>query len=100
MPFEWDDEKDKANRANRKRHGLSFEEVVELFTSGVDFLDIYDENHSEAEDRFIAIGSIHSGVVVVVYTERQDDVVRIVSARSATKKEIQLFHKHLEGKRD
>jgi uncharacterized protein len=97
MPFEWDDEKDKANR---ERHGLSFGEVVELFTSGVDFLDIYDENHSDEEDRFVAIGPIHSGVVIVVYTERQDDVVRIISARSATKKEIELFHQHLEGKRD
>ena len=97
MPFEWDDAKDEANR---ERHGLSFEDVVELFTSGVDFLDIYDDSHSGEEDRFIAIGPIHAGVVVVVYTERQDDVVRIISARSATKKEIQLFHKHLEGKRD
>jgi len=97
MPFEWDDAKDEANR---ERHGLSFEDVVELFTSGVDFLDIYDDSHSDEEDRFIAIGPIHAGVVVVVYTERQDDVVRIISARSATKKEIQLFHKHLEGKRD
>ena len=97
MPFEWDDAKDEANR---ERHGLSFEDVVELFTSGVDFLDIYDESHSDEEDRFIAIGPLHSGVVVVVYTERQDDVVRIVSARSATKKEIQLFHQHLEGKGD
>lgn len=97
MPFEWDDAKDKANR---ERHGLSFEDVVELFTSGVDFLDIYDDSHSDEEDRFIAIGPIHTGVVVVVYTERQDDVVRIISARTATKKEIQLFHQHLEGKRD
>jgi uncharacterized DUF497 family protein len=98
MPFEWDDAK---NKTNRERHGLSFEQVVELFTSGVDFLDIYDENHSDEEDRFVAIGPIHSGVVVVVYTERQDDVIRIINARSATKKEIQLFlHQHLEGKRD
>lgn len=63
MPFEWDDAKDKANR---ERHGLSLEEVVELFTSGVDFLDLYDESHSDQEDRFIAIGPIRSGVVLVV----------------------------------
>ena len=87
MPFEWDDAKDEANR---ERHGLSFEDVVELFTSGVDFLDIYDDSHSDEEDRFIAIGPIHSGVVVVVYTERQDGVVRIISARSATKENSAL----------
>jgi len=97
MPFEWDAAKDKANR---ERHGISFEEVTELFTSGADFLEIFDEDHSDEEDRFIAIGAIRSGVVVVVYTERPDDVVRIISARNATKKEIQLFHQYLGGKRE
>jgi len=97
MPFEWDPARDKADR---ERHGISFEEVTELFTSDPDFLEIFDEGHSDEEDRFIAIGAIRSGVVVVVYTERLDDVVRIISARNATKKEIQLFHQYLGGQRE
>ncbi len=44
MRFEWDPEKDKTNRA---KHGLSFEEASELFEPGVDYLEIYDEEHSD-----------------------------------------------------
>ncbi|MGH9748951.1 MAG: BrnT family toxin [Candidatus Polarisedimenticolia bacterium] len=95
MRFEWDPAKDKTNRA---KHGLSFDEAAELFKAGVDYLEIYDEEHSDEEDRFIAVGPIKRGVIVVAYTERDDDVLRILSARRATKKECQRFEK-LEGGR-
>lgn len=97
MPFEWDPDKDEVNR---EKHGFSFDDVTELFTSGNDFLEIYDEGHSDEEDRYIAIGSIRAGLVVVVYTERADDVIRIVSARKATKKETELFQKYVGGIND
>ena len=86
--FEWDPEKDWANRT---KHGLSFQDASELFLSGVDFLEIYDERHSIDEDRFIAVGPILSGVIVVVYTEPKEDVIRILSARKATRKERGRF---------
>jgi uncharacterized DUF497 family protein len=88
MRFEWDPEKDKTNRA---KHGVSFEEATELFKSGVDYLEIYDEEHSDEEDRFIAIGPIKRGVIVVAYTERDEDVMRILSARMATKAERKRY---------
>jgi len=88
IKFEWDPEKDQVNRA---KHGLCFREASELFSSGVDFLEIYDELHSADEDRFIAVGPIRSGVIVVVFTERTEDVVRILSARKASKKERYQF---------
>jgi len=88
MRFEWDPAKDKSNRT---KHGLSFEEANELFKAGVDYLEIYDEEHSDEEDRFIAVGPIKRGVVVVAYTERDEDVLRILSARMATTKERQRF---------
>lgn len=88
--FEWDRGK---NEANQKKHGLSFEEAKELFASD-DYLEIYDEEHSVDEDRFIAIGAIRVGDVVVVFTEREEDIVRILSARRATKKEARLFHQY------
>ena len=94
MRFEWDPKKD---RANWEKHGLSFDEVTELFASGSDFLEIYDEEHSDEEDRFIAIGPIRGGVVAVVYTEPQDDLLRIVSARKATKREAVLFRRYYGG---
>ena len=91
MQFEWDPTKDKANR---EKHGLSFHEARDLFTSGNDFLEIYDEEHSDEEDRFIAIGPVRTGVIAVIYTESRDEVIRIVSARKATKKEVMLFRQH------
>ena len=95
MRFEWDPAKDDINRA---KHGLSFEETTELFKGGVDYLEIYDEEHSDEEDRFIAVGPIRRGVIVVAYTERDDDVLRILSARMATKRERQRFEKY-EGEK-
>lgn len=53
--FEWDD--DKATQ-NQGKHAISFDEVRELFTSGVEYLEIYDQTHSLDEDRFICIGPI------------------------------------------
>ena len=65
MRFEWDPAKDKDNQA---KHGLSFEEAAELFKASADYLEIYDEEHSDEEDRFIAMGPIRRGVIVVAYT--------------------------------
>ena len=92
--FDWDPNKD---QANQQKHGLSFDEATELFADSNDYLEIYDEEHSDEEDRFIAIGPIRAGIVVVVYTQRQDDVIRIVSARRATSQEVRFLRKHLGG---
>ncbi len=50
MEVTWDPAK---NVANRKKHGVSFEEAAELLTSGVEYLEIFDDAHSVDEDRFI-----------------------------------------------
>ena len=84
--------------ANRKKHGVSFEEARELFFSGVDYLEIFDEAHSDDEDRFIAIGPVRRGLVLVVWTEREEDQIRIISARWATHQEQSLFRAHLRRK--
>jgi len=100
MRCEWDPAKDAANRA---KHGLSFEEASELFKTDTDYLEIYDEEHSDEEDRFIAIGPIRRGVIVVAYTERDDNVVRIVSARMATSRErqrLEEFERERHERRD
>jgi len=88
MRFVWDPKKDEINRA---KHGLSFEESTGLFNSGIDYLEIYDEAHSENEDRFIAIGPIKRGVIVVAYTEPEDAVLRLLSARMATRNERRRY---------
>ena len=77
MDFEWDVEKE---RVNRKRHGVSFDDAKELFRTSVNYLEIYDIKHSEDEDRFIVIGPVRRGLIVVVYTERFEETTRIISA--------------------
>ena len=62
MEFEWDPAK---ADTNSRRHSISFEEVTELFTSGVDYLEIFDDEHSQDEDRFIAIGPIPAGLLCI-----------------------------------
>jgi uncharacterized protein len=84
------------DEANQRKHGLSFEEASALFTSGENYLEIFDEEHSLEEDRFIAIGPIRRGVVLVVWTERDEDTVRIISARWATKREKDLYLAYVE----
>ena len=91
MEFEWDPTKD---RSNQRKHGLSFAEERRLFESGVDYLEIFDADHSEWEDRFIAIGPIDRGIVVVVYTEPDEGRVRIIGARLATRRELELYRSH------
>ncbi|MCZ7687639.1 MAG: BrnT family toxin [Sandaracinaceae bacterium] len=93
MRFEWDAEK--ASR-NERVHGVSFEEAKELFTTEADVLEIYDVEHSLAEDRFKSIGPISRGLVLVVWTERLDDVIRIISARWATAGEARAYRSFVE----
>lgn len=62
-----------------------------MFTSGRDYLEIFDEAHSDYEDRFIAVGPFKRGMVLVVHTVQDDDAIRIISARWATKSEHALF---------
>jgi len=94
MRITWSPEK---NDANVRKHDVSFEEAGELFTSGVDYLEVFDDEHSDFEDRFIAIGPIRRGVVLVVWTERDEDALRIISARWALPREQELYFKHFGG---
>ena len=93
MRVTWDEAK---NRANQKKHGLSFQEARALLVPGVDCLEIFDAEHSHDEDRFISIGPITRGIILVVWTERDEKTVRIISARFATKREVALYHTHME----
>lgn len=96
MRIEWDPVK---SAANVRKHGLSFEMAAELLTSGIDYLEIYDEKHSDDEDRFIAVGPVARGVIVVAYTERDDDLVRIISARMATQNERGHYEEYEKARR-
>ncbi len=87
MIFEWDSDKAKINL---QRHGISFEEA-QLAFEDENLIDALDETHSEDELRFNLIGLTAKGLPFVVYTERGDDVIRIISARKATKFEEEIY---------
>jgi uncharacterized DUF497 family protein len=83
--FEWDEKK---NRANRRKHGVWFEEAQTVFDDPGARVFI-DPDHSEEEDRFIIVGASGSGrILVVVHCYRENDsIIRLISARKATRKE-------------
>lgn len=92
MRFEWDPVK---AASNLQKHGVSFEEATELFTSGASYLE--EEDIRFEEPRFRAIGPIQSGVVVVVFVDVHDEnMIRIVSARHATRREVRLYQEAME----
>jgi uncharacterized DUF497 family protein len=88
--FEWDEGK---NRSNKKKHGINFETDQLIFDDPhcISFVD----RVSDGEDRWHAIGSIENIIViVVVHTYREevsDEVIRIISARRATRYERKLY---------
>jgi hypothetical protein len=85
--FEWDPQK---NRSNIEKHGVSFEEASTVFQDTLS-LTIDDPLHSIDEERLILIGmSQKNRILVVVHTERGDNV-RIISARKTTKKEREYY---------
>ena len=90
MTFEWDDNKE---QINIKKHGMDFETASHVFDDD-NRLEIYDDLHSEYEDRYITIGMIDeiTCIAMVVYTERGTDVIRIISARKATPKERRKYY--------
>jgi len=88
LTFEWDPKKVAINAA---KHGVGFPEAATVF-SDQDSITINDPMHSEKEIRKITIGrSFARKVLVVVHTERGDNI-RIISARSASRRERSQYH--------
>jgi len=84
--FEWDEKK---NALNLKKHGVSFETASMVFNDPKR-LDIYDEGHSEYEDRWNTIGLFSFEIFSVIYTMR-NGIIRIISARKAKKIEEEAY---------
>lgn len=89
MRFEWDEAK---NAVNRKKHGVAFEEARTVFYDE-SALVIDDPEHSAEEERFIILGmSSRANLLVVCHCCRDSEtVIRIISARKATKTESRYY---------
>lgn len=92
MRFEWDENK---NEINKKKHKISFEEAQTVFYD-IEALVISDPDHSDDEERFIILGeSFQANLLVVCHCYRvSDTVIRIISARKATKSETKQYIEH------
>ncbi len=92
MTFEWDGAK---STANARAHGVSFDEASSVFADEQALL-IGDPDHSDDEDRFVLLGlSSRLRTLVVCHCYRQDDdVVRIISARKANRREVEQYERN------
>ena len=89
LRFEWDPRKD---ATNRQKHGVSFEEAQTVFFDERGLI-LADPQHSGEEDRFILIGlSSGTRILVVVHCYRKGrEVIRIISARRASRRESRQY---------
>lgn len=85
LRFEWDEHK---NRINQRKHGISFDEAKTVFYDE-EALVISDPDHSETEERFLILGLSSSARLLVVChcLRASETVIRIISARKATRTE-------------
>jgi uncharacterized protein len=90
LEFDWDEEK---NKANRKKHGIWFEEAQTVFDDAHGRLFLDSEHSAGDEDRFVLIGyNSFNRLLVVVHCEF-GSVIRLISARKATKRERVFYEK-------
>jgi uncharacterized DUF497 family protein len=78
MKFEWDERK---NQSNFIKHGFDFADAYRIFN--LPMVVELDERENYGEVRFVAIGLLDGRVVVIVYTEPDDQTIRIISLRKA-----------------
>jgi uncharacterized protein len=90
--FEWDPRK---AEANRRKHKISFENAARVFSDP--YVDQEVEGSEHGEIRFRATGEIDGELIVVSYTVREEEneeIVRIISARRATRRERRSYQGH------
>ncbi len=91
MQFQWDDSK---NQTNVIKHGIDFLQASTVFKD-TSAIVMEDTRHDYGEDRYQIIGTTDPlGIVFVVFTERDGDIIRIISARKANKREKRLYQQN------
>ena len=94
MRFEWDENK---NSENIGKHGLDFADAWQVFENPL--LAKLDDREDYDEDRWIGVGMMSNGsVVVLVFTEREQEMIRIISIRKATKNERTRYEKAIKNR--
>jgi uncharacterized DUF497 family protein len=91
MRYTWDPEK---NRANVAKHGIAFSDAVRIFEGPT--LEREDGRFDYGETRVYAIGLVNGLEITVIYTDREHDERRIISAWRAEPHERRAYWKHLD----
>lgn len=92
MHFEWDEAK---NEVNLRKHGIDFADVKDMFNHPM--LTLLDNREDYGEERWIGVGWIQQLMGVVIYVERHEDTIRIISARKATKHEVRRYEQSIKN---
>ena len=87
MKFEWDEAK---RKSNIKKHGFDFVDAEKVF-NGATFT-INDDRFDYGKNRYITLGMLEGIVVVITHLE-EDELIRIISIRKATKNEQKIYFK-------
>jgi len=90
MKYEWDETK---NLANIRKHEIDFLDVPAMFQHPM--VTFLDQKKEYGEDRWIGIGILKTILAVAVFTEPNEDTIRIISARKATKHEEQIYREEI-----
>lgn len=90
MRFEWDEDK---NQSNIRKHGPDFSDAWEVFAAPM--LVGLDDRREYGEDRWLGVGMLRSRVIVVCFTERGEDAIRIIPMRKATSQERKRYEQAL-----
>ena len=89
MLITWDPNK---AAANLDKHGVDFRDAATVFTDPLS-ATFPSEDHSERESRFLTIGESTKGELLVVAHTEEDDIIRMISARGATRQERRFYEK-------
>ncbi len=96
LKFEWDEIK---NNRNIRKHGLDFYDAQELFSGDDPFFVSFEASENYGEDRWKGIGILKGViVVVVVFSERCEDTVRIISLRKANCSERTAYEEEIKNR--
>jgi uncharacterized DUF497 family protein len=87
MQFEWNENK---AASNLSKHEVSFEEAKTVFDDPL-YVEFYDPDHSEDEERYLIVGESNRGRLLIVSYTKRGDSIRLISAREVTRTEREAY---------
>jgi len=92
MKFEWDEQK---RKTNIRKHGFDFRDAWKVFNYPM--LVAPDDRQDYGEDRWIGIGMLEGRITIVIFTERNNDTIRIISMMKALTHEKIRYEQHVRN---